>query len=135
MQEGGGDGIFVATDITQESDVAALVSAACSTYGRLDMAFNNAGVGELMDCLTHEKSMHDYDHVMNTNVIGTLLSLKYEIPAMSERGRGAIVNTSSVSGLVGFPGAAIYVASKHAVLGLTKASGVGDGHHRHPDGA
>jgi NAD(P)-dependent dehydrogenase (short-subunit alcohol dehydrogenase family) len=122
IQDAGGEATFVRTDVTSESDVQALVKAACSTYGRLDMAFNNAGIGEGTTCSIHEKPTGVYDQVMNTNVRGVFFSLKHEIAAMLEHRRGAIVNTSSVSGLVGFPDAGVYVASKHAVLGLTKSA-------------
>jgi NAD(P)-dependent dehydrogenase (short-subunit alcohol dehydrogenase family) len=122
IQSAGGDAIFVRTDVTNQSDVEALVDTACSTYGRLDVAFNNAGTGEGTSSSIHEKPTDVYDRVMNTNVRGVFLSLKYEIAAMVPHGRGAIVNTSSVSGLVGFPGAAAYVASKHAVIGLTRSA-------------
>jgi NAD(P)-dependent dehydrogenase (short-subunit alcohol dehydrogenase family) len=122
IQSAGGEAVFVRTDVTNASDVEALVNTACSTYGRLDVAFNNAGVGEGSSSSIHEKPIEAYDRVMNTNVRGVFLSLKYEIEAMLRNRRGAIVNTSSVSGLVGFSGAAVYVASKHAVLGLTKSA-------------
>jgi NAD(P)-dependent dehydrogenase (short-subunit alcohol dehydrogenase family) len=121
IHRAGGEARFVATDVTQEAEVKALVDAACSAYGRLDLAFNNAGVGEGKNCPIHERSVETYDQVMNTNVRGIFLALKYEIAAMLRHGSGAIVNNSSVSGLVGFPGAAAYVASKHAVVGLTKS--------------
>jgi NAD(P)-dependent dehydrogenase (short-subunit alcohol dehydrogenase family) len=122
IQGAGGEATFVRADVSNEADVAALVAAACALYGRLDLAFNNAGIGEGTDGSTHEKSIDVYDKVMNTNVRGMFLCLKHEISAMLKVGAGAIVNNSSVSGLVGFPGAAVYVASKHAVLGLTKSA-------------
>jgi NAD(P)-dependent dehydrogenase (short-subunit alcohol dehydrogenase family) len=118
----GGEGTFVRTDVVSESDVEALVKAACSVYGRLDFAFNNAGIGEGSSGPVHEKPAEVYDRVMNTNVRGVFLCLKHEVAAMLGFGGGAIVNSASVSGLVGFPGAAAYVASKHAVIGLTKSA-------------
>jgi NAD(P)-dependent dehydrogenase (short-subunit alcohol dehydrogenase family) len=121
IQSKGGEAIFLKTDVTVESDVHKLVDAVRSTYGRLDAAFNNAGIGEGSSCPIHEKATDIYERVMDTNVRGVFLCLKHEIASMLEQRSGAIVNTSSVSGLVGFPGAAVYVASKHAVLGLTKA--------------
>jgi NAD(P)-dependent dehydrogenase (short-subunit alcohol dehydrogenase family) len=90
-------------------------------YGRLDVAFNNAGVGEGHSASVHERTSEEFERIMATNVLGVFLALKYEIAAMLDNG-GAIVNNSSVSGLVGFPGAALYVASKHAVVGLTKSA-------------
>lgn len=122
IDSAGGQARFVRAEVADECDVQVLVDTACSTYGRLDVAFNNAGIGEGTNCPIHEKPIDDYDRVMNTNVRGVFLALRYEIAAMLKNGRGAIVNTSSVSGIVGFPGAAVYVASKHAVLGLTKSA-------------
>jgi NAD(P)-dependent dehydrogenase (short-subunit alcohol dehydrogenase family) len=121
IQSAGGEATFVGTDVTNESDVEALVNTACSVYGKLDVAFN-AGIGEGSSSPVHERPTEVYDRVMNTNVRGIFLCLKYQIAAMLPRRGGAIVNNSSVSGLVGFPGAAAYVASKHAVLGLTKSA-------------
>jgi NAD(P)-dependent dehydrogenase (short-subunit alcohol dehydrogenase family) len=122
IETAGGQARFVRADVTDECDVQALVDATCSTYGRLDVAFNNAGVGEGTSCSIHEKPIDDYNRVMDTNVRGVFLALRYEIAAMLKNSRGAIVNASSVSGIVGFPGASVYVASKHAVLGLTKSA-------------
>lgn len=91
------------------------------TYGRLDYAVNNAGIGEKMTPLV-EQTSEKFDQIMNTNVRGVWLSMKYEIPMMIKNGGGAIVNTSSGAGLVGFPQMSVYIASKHAVLGLTKSA-------------
>jgi NAD(P)-dependent dehydrogenase (short-subunit alcohol dehydrogenase family) len=121
IRKSGGEATFVKTDVTSEADVAALVDKTLSTYGRLDAAFNNAGV-EGKGGPIHEQTVENYHHIMNANVLGVVLSLKHEVAAMLKNGGGAIVNNSSVAGLIGFPGAAIYVASKHAVLGLTKSA-------------
>jgi len=121
IRKSGGEATFVKTDVTSEADVAALVDKTLSTYGRLDAAFNNAGV-EGKGGPIHEQTAENYHHIMNANVLGVVLSLKHEVAAMLKNGGGAIVNNSSVAGLIGFPGAAIYVASKHAVLGLTKSA-------------
>jgi NAD(P)-dependent dehydrogenase (short-subunit alcohol dehydrogenase family) len=121
IKKAGGDATFVTTDVTSEADVAALVDKTLSTYGRLDAAFNNAGVEGQRGSI-HEQTLENYHHIMNTNVLGVVLSLKHEIGAMLKNGGGAIVNNSSVAGLIGVPGVAIYVASKHAVLGLTKSA-------------
>jgi NAD(P)-dependent dehydrogenase (short-subunit alcohol dehydrogenase family) len=121
IKSAGGQAIFVRTDVTKESDVAALVNATVRSYGRLDLAFNNAGVGEGISAPIHERTSQEFERVIATNVRGVFLALKYEIAAMLANG-GAIVNNSSVSGLVGFPGSAIYVASKHAVVGLTRSA-------------
>jgi NAD(P)-dependent dehydrogenase (short-subunit alcohol dehydrogenase family) len=121
IKKTGGEAAFVRTDVTSETDVAALVAKSMSTYGRLDVAFNNAGV-EDQPAPIHEQTVENYHRVMNANVLGVFLSLKHEIAAMLKNGGGSIVNNSSVGGLIGFPGAAIYVASKHAVIGLTKSA-------------
>ena len=112
VKRAGGEAEFVRTDVASETEVAALVAESMSTYGRLDMAFNNAGV-EDQPASIHEQTLENYHRVMNANVLGVFLSLKHEIAAMLKNGGGAIVNNSSVAGLIGFPGAAIYVA-EHA---------------------
>ena len=117
----GGEASFLRTDVVSEDDVQALVEHAVSTYGRLDAAFNNAGVEGLITPLAGQTS-DNFDYVMNINVKGVWLSMKYEIPQMLKNGVGVIVNNSSVAGLIGFPGAGIYCASKHAVMGLTKTA-------------
>jgi NAD(P)-dependent dehydrogenase (short-subunit alcohol dehydrogenase family) len=121
IRAAGGEGSFVRTDVTREQDIAALVAKAMQTYGRLDFAFNNAGVEGTMAPLA-EQPVENYDTIFNPNVRGVFLSLKHQIPAMLKGGGGAIVNNASVAGLIGFPGASLYTASKHAVIGLTKAA-------------
>src|SRR6266581_2186036 len=121
IRKAGGEATFVKTDVTSEADVAALVDKTLSKYRRLDMAFNNAGI-EGKPGSMHEQTVENYHDIMNANVLGVVLSLKHEIAAMLKHGGGAIVNNSSVAGLIGFPGVAIYAASKHAVLGLTKSA-------------
>lgn len=121
VKKAGGEAAFIKTNVTSETEVAALVAELMSTYGRLDVAFNNAGV-EDQPASIHEQTVENYHRVTNANVLGVFLSLKHEIAAMLKNGGGAIVNNSSVAGLIGFPGAAIYVASKHAVIGLTKSA-------------
>ena len=120
IQALGKEGFFVPTDVSQEGDVQALVKKVIAKYGRLDIAFNNAGVEQDPTPLT-EQTEATYDRIMDINVKGVWLSLKYEIPAMLQNGGGAIVNTSSVMGLVGGATVPIYNASKHAVEGLTKS--------------
>jgi len=120
IQAIGGDGFFVATDVSKEADVQALIEKTMARYGRLDIAFNNAGVDQETTPLP-EQTEATYDRIMDINVKGVWLSLKHEIPAMLKNGGGAIVNTSSGLGLVGAAGVPIYVASKHAVEGLTKS--------------
>jgi NAD(P)-dependent dehydrogenase (short-subunit alcohol dehydrogenase family) len=122
IKKAGGQGTFLKADVTNEADVVELVTQTVSTYGRLDAAFNNAGIEGDVGKQTHEQSFANYRAVMDTNVLGVLLAMKHEIAAMSKNGGGAIVNNASVGGLVGFPGASVYVASKHAVLGLTQTA-------------
>jgi NAD(P)-dependent dehydrogenase (short-subunit alcohol dehydrogenase family) len=121
VKEAGSDAIFVKTDVAIENDVRSLVEKTVDTYGRLDYAVNNAGIGEKMTPLV-EQTSEKFDQIMNTNVRGVWLSVKYEIPMMIKNGGGSIVNTSSGAGLVGFPQMPVYIASKHAVLGLTKSA-------------
>ncbi len=116
----GGDAHFVQTDVTQEDQVRRLVDETVERYGRLDIAFNNAGIehGGPVTEFTEE----DYRKVFNVNVLGVFLSQKYEIPAMLKSGGGVIINTSSILGRIAMPGAAVYNASKHAVEGITKTT-------------
>jgi NAD(P)-dependent dehydrogenase (short-subunit alcohol dehydrogenase family) len=121
VREQGAEGIFVSTDVTQEPQVNNLVGRTLERFGRLDFAFNNAGVEQAPTPFL-EQSAPTFDQVMNVNVKGVWLSMKHEIPALLKSGGGAIVNTSSVAGVVGFAGAGIYSASKHAVIGLTRSA-------------
>ena len=116
----GGDAIFLKTDVTREADLAALVAHTVDHYGRLDVAFNNAGVEGTFGITTAEQTEENYNQVFDANVKGVLFSMKHEIPAMLRHGGGAIVNTSSIGGSIGFAGGSVYVASKHAVIGLTR---------------
>lgn len=116
----GGEAIFVKSDVSKESDVKAMIDQTLATFGRLDFAFNNAGIEQALTPLP-DQTEEAYDQIMDINVKGVWLSLKYEIPAMLKTGGGAIVNNSSVAGLIGFAMAPVYVASKHAVTGLTRS--------------
>jgi NAD(P)-dependent dehydrogenase (short-subunit alcohol dehydrogenase family) len=116
----GGEAIFVQADVSREPDVVAMIQRTLATFGRLDFAFNNAGVEQALTPLA-DQTEETFDRVMNINVKGVWLSLKHEVPAMSRTGGGAIVNNSSIGGVVAVALAPIYVASKHAVVGLTKA--------------
>lgn len=120
IQAFGGEGCFVPTDVSKAADVQTLIEKIMAQYGRLDIAFNNAGV-EQEPMPLPEQTEEIYDRIMDINVKGLWLSLKYEIPALLETGGGAIVNTSSIMGLVGGATVPIYNASKHAVEGLTKS--------------
>jgi NAD(P)-dependent dehydrogenase (short-subunit alcohol dehydrogenase family) len=117
----GAEALFCRTDVTQEPDVAAAVAAALETWGRLDGAINNAGTTGPSNP-TAEYSVADWNRVLALNLTGVFLGLKHEIPPMVEQGGGSIVNTASGAGLVGFAGLPAYVASKHGVVGLTRAA-------------
>lgn len=117
--EGGGQAVFVAADVTDAAQVGAVVEQAVSTFGRLDHAFNNAGI-EGEPAPLHECSRQNWDRTIAVNLTGVFLCMQAEIPAM--RSGGSIVNCASIAGLNGFPGLAAYVASKHGVNGLTKAA-------------
>lgn len=122
IKKRGGEASFIHTDVAKEADVKAAVDFTVQTYGRLDAAFNNAGieiVGSL-DQVTEEQ----YQRAFNINVWGVLSSMKHEVAAMQKTGGGAIVNTSSMFGLVGGAYASIYVGTKFAVEGLTKSIAV-----------
>jgi NAD(P)-dependent dehydrogenase (short-subunit alcohol dehydrogenase family) len=120
IKASGGDAIFVRGDVSKEHDVVATIQQTLATFGRLDFAFNNAGVEQALTPLP-DQTEETFDEVMNINVKGVWLCLKHEIPAMLKTGGGAIVNNSSIAGVVGVALAPIYIASKHAVIGLTKA--------------
>ncbi len=120
IRSAGGEAIFVQTDVTQEEQVKRLVDETLRHFGRVDIAFNNAGI-ELGGPIT-EVTEEDYRKVFDINVLGVFLSQKYEIPAMLASGGGSIINTSSVVGHIAMPGASVYIASKHAVEGITKTT-------------
>jgi NAD(P)-dependent dehydrogenase (short-subunit alcohol dehydrogenase family) len=112
---------FIAADVTRSADVQAYVKATLDAHGRIDCFFNNAGIeGMVAPVQDYEEAM--FDRVIAVNLRGVFLGLKYVLPAMIERGAGAVVNTASTAALVGGPGMAAYVASKLAVLGLTRTA-------------
>lgn len=119
----GGRAIYRKTDVSDPDSVQALVEAAVTEYGRLDGAFNNAGLLPGTAPLA-DQSVAEFDKTIAVDLRGVFLCLKYEIAAMLETGGGSIVNTASVAGLIGDPGMAPYVAAKHGVIGLTKAAAV-----------
>lgn len=123
VEADGGEAIFVSADLASEDEVAALVAAAVDRYGRLDGAFNNAGVEQRNKPLT-ELSLAEWDRAIRVNLTGVFLCVKHQILAMLKTGGGAIVNTASTAGQVAFPGVSEYAASKHGVIGLTKAAAV-----------
>jgi NAD(P)-dependent dehydrogenase (short-subunit alcohol dehydrogenase family) len=118
--------IAVSADVTSESDVAGYVRAAVEKFGRIDGLLNNAGI-EGAAASIEDYSLAEFDRVMSVNVRGIFLGLKHVMPQMVRQGHGSIVNTSSTSGLLGNPGVVAYVASKHAVIGLTRAAAVEGG--------
>ncbi len=122
IKSAGGEATFIKADVAVEADIAALVAKTVETYGRIDVAFNNAGV-EITGPLT-EVTEADYRRVFDINVWGVLASMKHEIPVMLKQGGGVIINTSSIAGQIGMAGASVYIASKHAVDGLTKAAAI-----------
>ncbi|MEG4250763.1 SDR family oxidoreductase [Microcoleus sp. Pol10D4] len=121
IQDAGGEAIFVQADITKEADVKAMVDKTVDVFGRLDIAFNNAGMGGENPSLI-EQTEAEYDRTMNVNVKGVWLSMKYEIAQMLKQGSGSIVNMASAVGVVALPNILLYTASKSAVIGLTKAA-------------
>jgi len=121
INEVGGEAVFIKTNVSQENEVKSLINTTIDTYGRLDCAHNNAGInGDLDSVATCTED--NWDRVMGINLKGVWLCLKYEIRRMKKLGGGAIVNTSSTSGLVGSIGAPAYTASKHGVAGLTRTA-------------
>ncbi|AOW79647.1 3-oxoacyl-ACP reductase [Halodesulfurarchaeum formicicum] len=123
ITEAGGEAVFVQADVTNEGDIQAVVDTAVDTYGGLDIAYNNAGI-EGPNEATTDQTLEGWDRVVDINLRGVFLGMRAEIPAMMERGGGAIVNTASIAGILGFPNLAPYVASKHGVVGLTKTAAV-----------
>jgi len=122
IRAAGGDGLFVKTDVSKASEVEALIRQTVDSFGRLDVAFNNAGIEGVWVPITRQ-SEEDWDRTIDINLKGVWLSLKYEIRQMLKQGGGgAIVNMASVTGLVGSAGAGAYSASKHGVIGLTKTA-------------
>jgi NAD(P)-dependent dehydrogenase (short-subunit alcohol dehydrogenase family) len=121
VKAAGGEATFVRAEVSKPADVEALVNKVTEIYGRLDCAFNNAGIeGKIQQ--TVECSEENWDRTIAINLKGVWLCMRYEIPVMLNQGSGAIVNTASVAGLVGFQGLPAYVASKHGVVGLTKTA-------------
>ncbi|MDT3439976.1 MULTISPECIES: SDR family NAD(P)-dependent oxidoreductase [unclassified Pseudofrankia] len=112
---------FVCADVRCDAEVKNIADRAIVRFGRIDVAFNNAGIEGTPGSVT-EMTDESYQSVFDTNVKGTLQCLKHEFRAMREQGGGSIVNASSAFGLMGYPDAAVYVGSKHAVVGITKAA-------------
>src|SRR5271167_992508 len=121
IRQQGGQALFVAAEVTRSADVQAYVKAALDAYGSIDCFHNNAGIeGKVAPTAEYDEAM--FDAVMSVNVKGVFLGMRHVLPVMLKQKRGAIVNTASVAGLVASPGMSAYVASKHAVIGLTKTA-------------
>jgi NAD(P)-dependent dehydrogenase (short-subunit alcohol dehydrogenase family) len=121
IEASGGRALAVRCDVTRSEDVKAAVDTAVDAFGRLDVAFNNAGVeNEVKEAA--DVTEEEWDRSIAINLRGVFLCMKHEIPLMLKQGGGAIVNTSSGAGVKGFPGGAAYVAAKHGVVGLTKSA-------------
>jgi NAD(P)-dependent dehydrogenase (short-subunit alcohol dehydrogenase family) len=121
IRQQGAEARFVAADVTRSAEVLAYVKAALDAYGAVDCFFNNAGIeGKWAHTAEYDEDV--FDAVIGVNVKGVFLGLRHVLPVMLQQKRGAIVNTASVAGLVATPGMPAYVASKHAVIGLTKTA-------------
>ena len=121
IEQQGGAASFIQTDISKQDQVEAMVAHAVSSFGRLDCAFNNAGIGGAA-ALTADYTLEDWNRVLGINLTGTWLCMKYELTQMLAQGGGNIVNNASILGLVGYRTAPAYVASKHGLLGLTQTA-------------
>jgi len=119
----GDEAIFIKTNVSQEVEVEALIKKTVETYGRLDCAFNNAGIHKVF-VSTIDFTEKDWNEMMDVNLKSVWLCMKYEIPQMLKQGKGAIVNTSSAAGLIAAPSNPAYPASKHGVVGLTKSTAI-----------
>jgi NAD(P)-dependent dehydrogenase (short-subunit alcohol dehydrogenase family) len=121
IKQQGGTGFAHRADVTKSAEVQAYVKASLDAYGRIDCFFNNAGIeGKLAPTAEYDEAV--FDQVISVNVKGVFLGLRHVLPVLLKQKAGAVVNTASVAGLVATPGMSAYVASKHAVLGLTKAA-------------
>ena len=124
----GGQAISLSGDVTRDADVRAMIEGVVSTYGRVDCAFNNAGIaGWQVDAVgkkTAEWSEEAFDRMIAVNLKGVWLCMRHELPQMQTQGGGAIVNTASIAGLAGLPTSSAYVAAKHGVVGLTKTAAI-----------
>lgn len=120
----GGDAYFIPADVSEEAQVEALIEQTIAHYGRLDVAFNNAGIEGLMGARLDEQAQKDYREQFDVNVGGVLWAMKHELKAMQENGGGVIVNTASIFSQIGMAGMSLYTAAKHAVLGMTRAASI-----------
>ena len=125
---GPGQALFLRTDVSNEAEAQAMVALAVERFGRLDMAFNNAGIDGPAQPLC-EQTGAMFQRLFEVNLLGVFFGMKHQIPVMVAQGGGAIVNTSSIAGLRGHPGISLYSATKHGVNGLTKSSAIEYGQH------
>jgi NAD(P)-dependent dehydrogenase (short-subunit alcohol dehydrogenase family) len=124
----GGQAISLSGDVSRDADVRTMIAAVVDTYGRLDCAFNNAGIAgwqvEAVGKKTAEWSEEAFDRMIAVNLKGVWLCMRHELPQMQAQGGGVIVNTASIAGLAGLPSSSAYVAAKHGVVGLTKTAAI-----------
>jgi NAD(P)-dependent dehydrogenase (short-subunit alcohol dehydrogenase family) len=123
IKKAGGDASFVRTDVSKAEDCQTLVKSTINIYGRLDMAFNNAGIGGEMNPIA-DMSVEGWLNVINVNLNSVFYCMKYELPEMLKQGKGSIVNMSSILGQVAFANSAAYVAAKHGVVGISRNAAV-----------
>ncbi|MDF2014698.1 SDR family NAD(P)-dependent oxidoreductase [Priestia megaterium] len=116
--------IAIQCDVSKEDQVKSMVEKTVEAFGRLDAAYNNSGVINNLAIDTADFTVEEYDHIMNTNLRGVWLCMKYELQQMQKQGNGTIVNCSSIAGITGAAGRAIYSATKHGVLGITKSAAI-----------
>src|ERR671912_765959 len=121
IEAAGGRALAIRGDVTRAEDVKAALETTIATFGRLDAAFNNAGVEQAKKSIA-DITEEEWDRIIAINLRGVFLCMKHEIPLLLQQGGGAIVNTSSGAGVGGFPRGAAYVAAKHGVIGLTRAA-------------
>lgn len=122
IEEEGGRALAVRCDVTRAEDVQAALEKAIEAFGRLDFAFNNAGIEPRKPSPTADYDVEEWDRIIGIDLRGVFLSMKYEIPLILKQGGGAIVNTSSGAGVIGIKGSPAYTAAKHGVIGLTRAA-------------
>ena len=123
IEQAGGSALFINCDVREEEQVKQLIATTVASYGSLDYAFNNAGI-EMENQRLHDGSLSSFEMIMDVNVKGVWLCMKYQLQQMLAQGSGAIVNAASVAGLGAAPKMAVYSASKHAVLGLTRSAAI-----------
>ena len=122
VEEQGGRALAVRCDVTQVEDIRAALDKTVQTFGRLDFAFNNAGIEPKKPAATADYDLEEWNRIIDIDLRGVFLCMKYEIPLMLNNGGGAIVNTSSGAGIIGIKGSPAYTAAKHGVIGLTRAT-------------